>query len=71
MLTNPKTKYWLSCQCLEGKNRGAEVNIDIGHTSKGTPAAPHVGWQTPGKNNTVGHIFINSVDVNRSRVKLD
>ena len=56
---------------LEGKNRGAEVNIDIGHTSKGTPAAPHVGWQTPGKNNTVGHIFINSVDVNRSRVKLD
>ncbi len=50
---------------LSGSNRGAEVSVDLGHTSSGTPGAPHVGWQTPGKKNTVGHIFLDNVNVNR------
>ncbi|ENR2984638.1 hemagglutinin repeat-containing protein [Acinetobacter baumannii] len=54
---------------LSGSNRGAEVSVDLGHTSKGTPGAPHVGWQTPGKKNTVGHIFLDNVNVNRSKSK--
>jgi len=54
---------------LSGNNRGAEVSVDLGHTSTGTPGAPHVGWQTPGKKNTVGHIFLDNVNVNRSRSK--
>lgn len=52
---------------LSGKNRGAEVNIDIGHTKQGTPGSPHIGWQTPGKNNIGGHIFVDKVDVHRVR----
>lgn len=52
---------------LSGKNRGAEVNIDMGHTKPGTPGSPHIGWQTPGKNNIVGHIFVDKVDVYRVR----
>ncbi|WPP56709.1 polymorphic toxin type 47 domain-containing protein [Acinetobacter pittii] len=34
-----------------------------------SPGAPHVGWQTSGKKNTVGHIFLDNVNVNRSRSK--
>ncbi|UXZ04810.1 polymorphic toxin type 47 domain-containing protein [Moraxella nasicaprae] len=52
---------------LSEKNRGAEVNIDIGHTKQGTLGSPHIGWQTPGKNNIVGHIFVDKVDVHRVR----
>ena len=52
---------------LSGKNRGADVSIDVGHTTQGTPGSPHIGWQTPGKNNTIGHIFVDKVDVNRGR----
>ncbi|WOQ35593.1 polymorphic toxin type 47 domain-containing protein [Acinetobacter soli] len=54
---------------LSGSNRGTEVSVDLGHTSSGTPGAPHVGWQTPGKKNTVGHIFLDNVNVNRSKSK--
>ena len=65
--------FCLSSLCatkpLEGKNRGAEVSIDLGHTGVGTPGAPHVGWQTPGKKNTVGHIFLDDVNINRSKSK--
>nr|WP_227501370.1 MULTISPECIES: polymorphic toxin type 47 domain-containing protein [unclassified Acinetobacter] len=52
-----------------GKNRGAEVSIDLGHDGVGTPGANHVGWQTPGKKNIVGHIFLDEVDFNRSKDK--
>ena len=49
---------------LTGKNKGAEVSIDLGHEKNG-PGVPHVGFQTPGKNNVVGHIFLDDVSVNR------
>ncbi|UUM26408.1 VENN motif pre-toxin domain-containing protein [Acinetobacter colistiniresistens] len=42
-----------------GKNRGAEVSIDLGHDGVGTP----------GKKNIVGHIFLDEVDFNRSKDK--
>lgn len=45
---------------------GAEVNIDVGHTTYG-PAVPHVGYQTPGKGGTNGHILLDEVPVNRSK----
>jgi RHS repeat-associated protein len=43
---------------------GAEVSIDVGHTRNG-PGVPHVGYQTPGKGNIVGHILLDDVPVNR------
>jgi hypothetical protein len=43
---------------------GAEVNIDWSHLKNG-PDAPHVGWQTGGKDNTVGHIILDYVFANR------
>lgn len=50
-----------------GANRGAEVNVDIGHTGKG-PEVPHVGYQTPGKRGggaLRGHILVDDVPFNR------
>lgn len=48
---------------------GAEVNIDIGHTSLGRPDFPHVGYQTGGKRGTGGavrgHIFVDDIPINR------
>jgi RHS repeat-associated protein len=51
---------------------GAEVSIDYAHYGvdrngnwASGPDAPHVGWQTPGKKNTVGHIIIDSVPFGR------
>ncbi len=50
-------------------SNGAEVSIDLGHSSPGTPSSPHVGYQTGGKRNsggaTRGHIFVDSVPYNR------
>lgn len=47
---------------------GAEVNIDIGHTTNG-PEVPHIGFQTPGKRGggggIRGHILLDDVPVNR------
>jgi hypothetical protein len=49
-------------------NNGAEVNIDIGHTTNG-PDVPHVGYQTGGKRGSGGavrgHILVDDVPVNR------
>lgn len=49
-------------------NNGAEVNIDIGHTSNG-PDVPHIGYQTGGKRGSGGavrgHILVDDVPVNR------
>ena len=49
---------------------GAEVSIDIGHsTQSGAPTADHVGWQTGGKRGSGGgvrgHIFVDEVPYNR------
>ena len=53
---------------VEWRHRsGAEVNIDIGHTTNG-PRVPHVGYQTGGKRAagaTRGHILVDSVPANR------
>jgi len=43
---------------------GAEVNIDIGHGRYG-PGVPHVGYQTPGKGGSVGHILLDFVRASR------
>lgn len=47
---------------------GAEVNIDIGHTTNG-PDVPHVGYQTGGKRGSGGavrgHILVDDVPINR------
>ncbi|HYV44077.1 MAG TPA: polymorphic toxin type 47 domain-containing protein [Myxococcaceae bacterium] len=43
---------------------GAEVNIDTGHARYG-PGVPHVGYQTPGKGGSVGHILLDVVRANR------
>ncbi|GAE91031.1 hypothetical protein JCM21531_4704 [Acetivibrio straminisolvens JCM 21531] len=47
---------------------GAEVNIDIGHTTHG-PDVPHIGYQTGGKRNSGGairgHILVDDVPINR------
>jgi RHS repeat-associated protein len=43
---------------------GGEVNIDWPHSRNG-PAEPHVGYQTPGKGNRVGHIILDGVPYNR------
>jgi putative RNase toxin 47 of polymorphic toxin system len=43
---------------------GAEVNIDTGHSRYG-PGVPHVGYQTPGKGGSVGHILLDLVRANR------
>nr|WP_281272368.1 polymorphic toxin type 47 domain-containing protein [Paenibacillus sambharensis] len=55
---------------------GAEVSIDYPHYGvdrngnwASGPDAPHVGWQTPGKNNTVGHIILDEVPFGRPRNK--
>ncbi|NUE67746.1 hypothetical protein GYX26_11075 [Snodgrassella sp. ESL0253] len=50
----------------QGKNKGAEVNIDIGHDNYG-PGVPHIGFQTPGKNNITGHILVDEVPINRTK----
>ena len=49
---------------------GAEVNIDLGHSStSGAPTIPHIGWQTGGKRSSGGgvrgHIFVDEVPYNR------
>ncbi|MEC0108162.1 polymorphic toxin type 47 domain-containing protein [Paenibacillus taichungensis] len=51
---------------------GSEVSIDYSHYGvdrngnwASGPDAPHVGWQTPGKKNTVGHIILDSVPFGR------
>ena len=50
---------------LEGKNKGAEVNIDFPHfDNPDAPHLPHVGWQTS-KPKTTGHIFLDNVPYNR------
>jgi hypothetical protein len=49
---------------------GAEVSIDFAHDKNG-PDAPHVRWQTSGKNNEVGHIILDEVPAGRSNNKLD
>ncbi|PIT48508.1 hypothetical protein BHC46_04650 [Snodgrassella alvi] len=51
---------------IQGKNKGAEVNIDIGHDNYG-PGVPHIGFQTPGKNNITGHILVDEVPINRTK----
>jgi hypothetical protein len=38
---------------------------------KNGPDAPHVRWQTSGKNNEVGHIILDEVPAGRSNNKLD
>ena len=47
---------------------GAEVNIDIGHTTNG-PDVPHVVYQTGGKRGSGGavrgHILVDDVSINR------
>ena len=47
---------------------GAEVSIDIGHTTNG-PDVPHVGYQTGGKRGgggaVRGHILVDNVPINR------
>jgi len=43
---------------------GAEVNMDTGHARYG-PGVPHIGYQTPGKGGSVGHILLDSVRANR------
>ena len=51
-----------------GPNKGAEVNIDIPHSTNG-PAEPHVGYQTPGKRlgggAQRGHIILDEVPYGR------
>jgi RHS repeat-associated protein len=51
---------------------GAEVSIDLAHNGsfkngewQTGPDAPHVGWQTAGKKNTVGHIILDNVPAGR------
>ncbi|WP_430022711.1 polymorphic toxin type 47 domain-containing protein [Paenibacillus sp. MABNR03] len=51
---------------------GSEVSIDYSHYGvdrngnwASGPDAPHVGWQTPGKKNTVGHIILDTVPFGR------
>jgi hypothetical protein len=59
---------------LEGKNKGAEVNMDDPRLVPSTdgPASPHVGYQTPGKRGgggaRRGHILLNLLPVTRSRI---
>jgi RHS repeat-associated protein len=48
---------------------GAEVSMDYPHTPGRGPDAPHIGWQTSGKNNTVGHIILDDVPTGRSKSK--
>jgi len=55
---------------LSGPNKGAEVNVDVGHTTSNKgPLVPHVGYQGPGKRNAGGtkrgHILIDDVPYNR------
>ncbi|EKQ50590.1 MULTISPECIES: polymorphic toxin type 47 domain-containing protein [unclassified Clostridium] len=49
-------------------SNGAEVNVDIGHTTNG-PDVPHVGYQTGGKRGSGGavrgHILVDDVPINR------
>ena len=53
--------------------KGAEVSIDTGHTTYGSPNSPHVGYQTPGKRKSGGakrgHIFIDDVPYYRPKEK--
>ncbi len=53
--------------------KGAEVSIDTGHTTYGSPNSPHVGYQTPGKRKnggaSRGHIFIDDVPYHRPTEK--
>ena len=65
-----KDKYGKSFPVEWRSNNGAEVNIDIGHSTNGSaPSIPHVGWQTGGKRGSGGgvrgHIFVDDVPYNR------
>jgi RHS repeat-associated protein len=66
--------YPTEWRVLEGRNKGAEVNMDDPRLvpSGDGPADPHVGYQTPGKRGTGGavrgHILLESLPVSRARI---
>jgi RHS repeat-associated protein len=67
-----KDQYGKSIPVEYRAKGGAEVSVDFAHNNEGqSPDAPHVGWQTPGKNNQVGHIILDDVPAGRSNDKLD
>jgi len=51
------------------KNREASLKNSIEVKNGRGPDAPHIGWQTPGKNNTGGHIILDDVPTGRSKSK--
>lgn len=57
---------------LSGPYRGAQVNMDIPklQTKGGSlpmgPSSPHIGYQTPGKPRTRGHIFVEGIPASRA-----
>ena len=66
-----KDKYGKSFPVEWRASNGAEVNVDLGHTSVGPtgPRYPHIGYQTGGKRRNKeavrGHILLDDVPYNR------
>src|SRR6266540_2066518 len=64
-----KNKYGKSVPVEWTGPKHAEVSVDIGHAPGKGPTTPHIGYQGSGKGAPSGHILLDDVPANRTKIK--